>query len=40
MLILTDKIYLKYFYYNLYNDILVNLSDTEYLNDNLMYEYI
>ena len=37
MLILTDKVHFKYFYHNLHDDILVNLSDTEY---SLMYEYI
>ena len=40
ILILTDKIHLKYFYCDLHNDILVDLSDTEYLNNDLMYKYI
>ena len=40
MLILTDKVHLECFYHNLHDDILVSLSDTEYSNDDLIYEYI
>ena len=40
MLILSGRVYLERFYYELQGETLVGLSDTGYSNDELAYEYI
>ena len=40
MLILLRKIYLERFYHELQEETLIDLSNTEYSNDELTYEYI
>ncbi len=40
MLILSAQIYQEHFYFDLENDILVGVSDTGYINDELSYKYI
>ena len=40
MLILSKKIYLERFYYDLKDKVLMGLLDTRYINDELTYTYI
>jgi hypothetical protein len=40
MLILLGKTYLERFYQDLANDVLVGMSDTTYINNELAYQYI
>ena len=40
MFILSGKVYLERFYRDLKNEVLVDLSDTGYVNDELSYVYI
>ena len=40
MFILSEKIHLKRFYRDLKNKILIDLSDTEYVNNELSFVYI
>ena len=40
MFILLEKIYLERFYQDFKNKVLVDLSDTEYVNNKLFYVYI
>ena len=40
MFILSKKIHLERFYRDLKNEILINLSDTEYVNNELSFTYI
>jgi hypothetical protein len=40
MFILPGKTHLERFYQDLGDDVLLGLSDTAYINDELVYEYI
>ena len=40
MFILLEKIHLERFYRDLKNEILIDLLDTEYVNNKLFYTYI
>ena len=40
MFILSEKVHLERFYRDLKNEVLMNLSDTEYANDELTFTYI
>ena len=40
MFILSRKVHLERFYRDLKNEVLVGLSDTEYVNDELTFTYI
>ena len=40
ILILSERVYLERFYHELYKETLIDLSDTEYSNNELVYKYI
>ena len=40
MFILQNKVHLERFYQGLKNEVLIDLSETEYLNDELTWTYI
>lgn len=40
LLILLEKTYLKRFYDDLEDDVLINISDSNYTNNELSYQYI